>query len=125
MASAPAARLRREKRTIDAMIGIYCRDHHGTGPGLCASCAELAAYARERLAHCPFGAGKPTCANCRVHCYRTEMRDQVKVVMRYAGPRMLWRHPILAAMHKWVDQTREAPDKPPKRSTPADTTRAA
>jgi hypothetical protein len=27
------------------------------------------------------------------------MRDQVKVVMRYAGPRMLWHHPILALFH--------------------------
>jgi len=124
MASAPAARLRREKRTIDAMIGIYCRDHHGAGRDLCAACGGLAAYARERLTHCPFGADKPTCANCTVHCYRTEMRDHVKVVMRYAGPRMPWRHPILAIMHTWVDQTREAPQKPPKRPTPVGRTRA-
>lgn len=98
------------------MIGIYCRDHHGTGRSPCAICAELAAYAAERLDRCPFGADKPTCANCKVHCYRPEMRDRVRVVMRYAGPRMLVRHPILAILHKWVDARREAPEKPAKRT---------
>jgi hypothetical protein len=27
------------------------------------------------------------------------MRAQVKEVMRYAGPRMLWKHPALAVRH--------------------------
>jgi len=110
MVSAPAGRLRRERTTIAAMIGIYCRDHHG-GRDLCASCGQLAVYAAQRLDRCPFGADKPTCANCTVHCYRPEMRDRVKIVMRYAGPRMLLRHPILAVMHKWVDARRDAPVK--------------
>ena len=43
-----------------------------------------------------FGDDKPTCANCKVHCYSEAMRERVRDVMRYAGPRMLWRHPVLA-----------------------------
>ena len=27
------------------------------------------------------------------------MRERVREVMRYSGPRMLWRHPVLAAAH--------------------------
>jgi len=115
----------RERRTIDAMIGIYCHDHHGTVRSLCSTCGDLATYASERLAHCLFGADKPTCANCTVHCYRPEMRERVKVVMRYAGPRMLLRHPVLAILHKWVDARREAPERPAKRTTTGRTTRVA
>jgi hypothetical protein len=27
------------------------------------------------------------------------MREKIKAVMRYAGPRMIYRHPILAGKH--------------------------
>jgi hypothetical protein len=27
------------------------------------------------------------------------MRARIQTVMRYAGPRMLWRHPVLALRH--------------------------
>ena len=92
-------RIDREKRTIRAMIRIYCRDHHGSSDELCAECAEILGYAEERLDRCPFGGDQTTCAKCTVHCYKPSMREQVKVIMRYAGPRMIWRHPILAARH--------------------------
>jgi hypothetical protein len=39
------------------------------------------------------------------------MREKVKEVMRYAGPRMIWRHPWLALMHV-VDKRYVAPPKP-------------
>lgn len=113
-------RLRRERRTVDAMIAITCRDLHGGGRhALCPECAELADYARFRLERCPFGADKPTCANCKVHCYRPEMRERIQRVMRHAGPRMVLRHPVLALLHLLVDERRPAPDKPPRRPTPS------
>jgi hypothetical protein len=62
-------------------------------------CAELLAYARLRLEKCRYGADKPTCANCDTHCYKPAMRDQVRIVMRYSGPRMLKLHPVLAVAH--------------------------
>ena len=108
-------RLARELATIRAMVGIYCRDKHGTrgsaSRDLCAECQGLMDYATRRLDRCVFGDDKPTCANCKVHCYTATMREQVRVVMRYAGPRMMWRHPVLALAHI-VDGRREAPDLP-------------
>ncbi|MDZ7270994.1 MAG: nitrous oxide-stimulated promoter family protein [candidate division KSB1 bacterium] len=92
-------RVRREEKTVAAMIHLYCAGVHWTWQGLCCQCTELLAYARQRLARCPFGADKPTCAKCAVHCYRPEMRARIRAVMRYAGPRMLFRHPVLAFFH--------------------------
>jgi predicted amidophosphoribosyltransferase len=93
------SRLVRGRKTFDVMLTMCCRDRHQSAKGLCASCAELQAYARERLAHCPFQAQKSTCLKCPVHCYKPEMRARVTDVMRYAGPLMTWRHPFLAIRH--------------------------
>lgn len=101
-------RLQRELQTIAAMIGIYCRGHHRSAHATCTDCEDLLAYARARLDHCPYGPDKPTCVNCPIHCYRPAQREQVKRIMRYAGPRMLLRHPILALLHK-LDGVRAAP----------------
>jgi len=81
------------------MIRLYCRQRHGEPGGLCPACRQLHDYAMRRLEKCPFGEGKSTCAKCRVHCYRPEMRQQIKRVMQYAGPRMLLAHPLLAIAH--------------------------
>ncbi len=109
-------RMKREFDTLAAMLRIYCHDHHGAPAldeqGLCAECGELLAYARKRLAGCPFGPEKPTCANCQIHCYGPRQRETTRVVMRYAGPRMLWRHPWLALAHLLVDGRRPAPPRP-------------
>ena len=91
-----------------AMIQCYCRHHHEPAGGLCSECQQLLDYAGLRLERCRFGVEKPTCANCPVHCYQRERREQVKAVMRYAGPRMLWEHPILSIRH-WLDGFRKAP----------------
>ncbi len=103
-------RLARELKTIRARLRIYCRDHH-RGDDLCAECAALHAYAEKRLAGCPYGETKPTCANCQIHCYGPTQREQVREMMRHAGPRMMLRHPYLALMHI-VDGKRPAPPKP-------------
>lgn len=90
-------RLSREWKTVSAMLRIYCRDHHHEAP--CEECKELSRYVHLRLERCRFGEEKPTCANCPVHCYRRDRREQIKAVMRYAGPKMLWEHPLLSLMH--------------------------
>lgn len=82
-----------------AMMRLWCRGQHGTPDGLCAACADLLAYAQARLSHCPFGEGKSTCVRCPVHCYQADRREAVRMVMRWAGPRMPWHHPILAIRH--------------------------
>jgi hypothetical protein len=109
------ARLARELTTIGVMLRIYCRDHHGSAERdearLCEDCAGLFDYARKRLAGCPYGPDKPTCANCQIHCYGPRQREATRVMMRYAGPRMMWRHPLLALAHV-LDGKRPAPPKP-------------
>jgi len=101
-------RLARELRTIAAMIGCYCEGHHDARGALCPECQGLLDYAALRLERCRFGAEKPVCAKCPVHCYQPARREQVRAVMRYAGPRMLWRHPVLSLRH-WLDGFRKAP----------------
>lgn len=101
-------RLAREWLTIARMVGIYCTDHHDShGDILCAACREFLDYAEVRLQKCPYGEDKPTCANCPVHCYKPARRAQVKEIMQYAGPRMLYRYPLLAIAHK-LDGLRKA-----------------
>jgi hypothetical protein len=100
----PARRVAREERTLAVMIAMYCRDHHtdgrpGAAGGLCPGCEALASYARRRLAACRYAADKPACADCSTHCYAPAMREQVRAVMRYAGPRMIREHPVLAVAH--------------------------
>lgn len=104
-------RLARELKTIRAMVRMHCCHRHGTDDILCTECAAMFDYATRRLDRCVFGDEKPTCANCKVHCYSTSMRERVREVMRYAGPRMLWRHPVLAVAHV-LDGRRPAPELP-------------
>lgn len=107
-------RRRREQRTIDAMLRMYCRGHaheRAEGAPLCTECAALREYAARRLERCLFGDAKPACANCVVHCYRADMRERVREMMRWSGPRMLLRHPVLAILHL-IDEHRPAPRLP-------------
>ena len=88
----------REKQLVSQMIALYCRKNHG-GKTLCPDCAALDAYARQRSDKCPFMETKTFCSNCRVHCYRPEMREKIRAVMRFSGPRMMFYHPIVAVRH--------------------------
>lgn len=92
-------RIEREKKTIEAMIKIYCHGQHGARDILCPECRELMDYANLRLDRCTFQENKTICANCRVHCYKPIMRDMVKAVMRYSGPRMMYHHPLMSFRH--------------------------
>ena len=93
------SRMVREAKTVEAMIALYCRAQHGSVDALCAECSELLDYARMRLDKCPYQESKTTCANCPTHCYQPAMRVKIRAVMRYAGPRMLLRHPLMVLMH--------------------------
>jgi Nitrous oxide-stimulated promoter len=99
-------RLAREWSTMQAMILIYCRSKHRPAATLCPECQGLQDYAKLRLERCRFGPEKPTCASCPVHCYQKSRREEIRAVMRHAGPRMLWRHPILSLRH-WLDGFRK------------------
>ena len=109
-------RLERERDTLRAMIGLYCRDLHRSGDALCGECAALQDYALARLDNCTFGADKPKCSDCPVHCYKPAMRERIRDVMRYSGPRMMVRHPVLALGHV-VDGVLHRPDKPVRKAS--------
>ena len=96
----------REKRVVSEMIHLYCRKKHGTRGKLCPECAALDAYAKLRSDKCPFMETKTFCSNCKVHCYKPEMRDKIRAVMRFSGPRMIFTHPIIAVRHV-VESKRE------------------
>ena len=90
----------KEKRVVNRMIALYCRGNHGTGHGaLCPECAALAEYANARVDHCPHMATKTFCSNCRTHCYKPDMREKIRTVMRWSGPRMIFHHPVMAVRH--------------------------
>jgi hypothetical protein len=101
-------RMKRERKTVENMSNIYCRDQHKPEGGLCQECRELAEYARMRLRNCPFQENKTTCGNCPIHCYKPYMREKIRAVMRYAGPRMMRHHPLLAIGHM-IDGLRKEP----------------
>ncbi|MCX6284957.1 MAG: nitrous oxide-stimulated promoter family protein [Bacteroidetes bacterium] len=87
-----------EKRTITAMIRIYCRSVHKSTE-LCGLCRDLNEYALKRIEQCVHGMDKPVCQKCQVHCYSPLMREEIKKVMRVAGPQMMLRHPVLSLKH--------------------------
>ena len=89
--SVPAA----EIKTIEVMINLFCHDHHSSTP--CDQCLELLEYTLGRVRQCPLGEQRKTCGQCHVHCFKPSMRKKIKDVMRYAGPRMLKTHSVLAA----------------------------
>jgi hypothetical protein len=89
----------REKEMVSQMIALYCRKNHGTKGALCPECAALNLYARQRSDKCPFMETKTFCSNCKVHCYKPEMREKIRMVMRFSGPRMIFYHPVAAIRH--------------------------
>jgi hypothetical protein len=115
-ATSPPAKPRNiilDAKTVAAMVRIYCRDVHRQPAGhLCDPCAALLTYADVRLERCPFGPRKTTCRECPIHCYRPAERAAMKGVMRHAGPKMLWRHPWLAARHLWLERKGPPPWPP-------------
>lgn len=92
-----------EMKTVGAMIRITCSDVHQKGD-LCADCKTLDDYAHKRLEYCQFGENKPACIKCPVHCYKPDMREKIRFVMRHAGPKMMLRHPWLALVHLWKEK---------------------
>lgn len=90
-----------EKQIVSLMIRLYCR-HIEHNESLCDSCRSLMAYAHQRLDRCRFGEEKTSCRRCPVHCYKPEMRERMRVVMRRIGPRMIFYAPLTTLKH-WLD----------------------
>lgn len=91
-------RIEREKRVVGRMVELYCRYKLGLG-GVDEEHRELLEYAHARLDRCRFGNRKPACKKCPIHCYKPAMRAQIRDVMRWAGPRMIFYAPVAAIRH--------------------------
>ncbi len=83
----------REIEIVTLMIHLYCLHHDDIQE------EKLSQYARERIQKCPRMEDKTFCSQCQIHCYRQDMQEQIKKVMRYSGPRMILYHPIMAIRH--------------------------
>lgn len=101
-----------DKRNLEAMvvtelIQLYCHDKHKgrskNAKNMCSECQALDAYAQSRIRQCPFMTSKTFCSNCKAHCYDPEEREAIRQVMRYAGPRLLLKRPILVIHHMWLE----------------------
>ena len=88
-----------EKRTVALMIRLYCKYKHDRKTNLCPECQKLHDYAMQRSEKCPFMETKTFCSNCKVHCYKPDMREKIREVMRFSGPKMIFYHPIMAVRH--------------------------
>ena len=89
----------REKQVVSKMIDLYCHKKHKTKGEICADCKALKDYAQLRGSKCPFMETKTFCSNCKVHCYKPQMREKIREVMRFSGPRMIFYHPVMAVSH--------------------------
>ena len=89
----------KESEVVTLMISLYCKKKHDCSGELCADCAELLEYVKLRRNRCPWGDKKPFCSNCKIHCYKPDMRAKIKDVMKFSGPRIVFRHPIIAVKH--------------------------
>ena len=95
---------KKEEYIVTQMIAIYCRKNHRDlydrrTKKLCPECEQIAKYSVERSEHCPHIKEKTFCSNCTTHCYSPQMRDKIKKIMRFSGPRIILYHPVLAIWH--------------------------
>lgn len=83
----------REKQLVRQMIGLYQKKNQDI------DCESLENYAIQRIEKCPYMESKTFCSSCKTHCYQKQKREEIRKVMRYAGPRMLLRAPNLVIKH--------------------------
>lgn len=107
-------RITREIKTLQKMIALYQRAFPAP-PDSPDYYSDLEQYATKRLEKCRFGEDKPACRQCPIHCYQPVKKEQVKAIMRWAGPKMLIYHPILAVQHL-IDDRKPVPPIPEKKS---------
>ena len=93
-------KIEQDKQTIRLMVGLYCR-HRLPVREIPEEDEQLIDYAEQRLTHCRYGEMKPACKHCATHCYKPDMQEKVREVMRWTGPRMIFFSPKVAFRHIW------------------------
>lgn len=99
-------RIQEEKDLIETMISIYCKGKghkRKENQELCESCNELKIFAFLQINKCVKldTNQKAICGLCKYKCYsrNKEMELKMKEVMKYSGPRMIFKHPIKTIKH--------------------------
>jgi hypothetical protein len=80
------------------MVKLYCKRKLHL-PAIDDEHKALITYAHKRLDGCKFGEKKTACQHCHIHCYKPDMREKIRSIMRWAGPRMIIYDPIAAIKH--------------------------
>ena len=95
----------KDLKVLEQFIQIYCETKHRgaektekAGLSLCAECHETLGYSRTRRQLCHFDP-KPTCKNCKVHCYKPDQRQRIKDIMRHSGMHLIKRGRIDMLLH--------------------------
>ncbi len=102
---------KKDLKVLLNFVRVFCRARHTdqtrvpvTGAGvvsdnqLCVDCAGLVAYALEKRRKCPLDP-KPSCKNCRIHCYSKEYRARIREIMAFSGRRMIMRGRLDYLLH--------------------------
>ncbi|MBR5818408.1 MAG: nitrous oxide-stimulated promoter family protein [Alistipes sp.] len=92
------SRIDNEKRVVERMVKLYCKRKLHL-PTIDDEHKALITYAHKRLDGCKFGEKKTACQQCPIHCYKPDMREKIRAIMRWAGPRMIIYDPIAAIKH--------------------------
>ncbi|WP_277657130.1 nitrous oxide-stimulated promoter family protein [Seleniivibrio woodruffii] len=77
-------RVVKDAKVLTAFIQVYCRENHGGGAELCEDCRGVLEYALRRNEKCPLDP-KPKCKDCKIHCYKPEMREKIRRIMKFSG----------------------------------------
>ena len=93
------SRIEKEKEIVELMIRLYCNKKHKCDCKLCDDCSELLYYAHKRLDYCKFGNNKTSCSKCKIHCYKKDMKEKIKAVMKFSGPRLIIYRPYEFIRH--------------------------
>ncbi len=96
-------------KTTKSMVQMYCRHKHGHHIP-CDDCLNFLQYANKRLLKCRYAKFKPVCQKCKTHCYSKKYKQMAKEIMSYAGPRMIYKHPLLAIYHLYEKYRFNCPD---------------
>jgi len=99
------SKIEKEKNIVKTMIGYYCKKNHYE-KSICTNCKNLIKYAYERLSDCPFQEKKTSCLKCKIHCYSKEKREEIRKVMAYVGPRMVYLMPIEYFLHLFKEKVK-------------------
>ncbi len=96
------SRQKKDIRLLAKFVEVYCTGNHRTAEhaplvlpeglgkrSLCPECTSFLEYGISKRLKCPLEAEKPTCKNCRIHCYDKQRREKVREIMAYAGRKLM------------------------------------